>query len=73
MAGYFGNMEALRRLVVPEGFNLRPPATLPGGAKLDCQLVDVWDRIIAFPASDRTGAADTIRRAVRAGKPVEVR
>jgi hypothetical protein len=35
-------------------------------------IVDDADRIIAFPAADRTGGTeDTIRRAVRAGKLVE--
>jgi hypothetical protein len=37
-------------------------------------IVDEADRIIAFVAPDRRGGTeDTIRRAVRAGKPVEVR
>ena len=37
-------------------------------------IVDDSDRIIAFIAPDRTGGTeDTIRRAERAGKPVEVR
>ena len=37
-------------------------------------IVDGSDRIIAFVAPERTGCSeDTIRRAVRAGKPVEVR
>ena len=37
-------------------------------------IVDDSDRIIAFVAPDRTGGTeDTIRRAKRAGKPVEVR
>jgi hypothetical protein len=37
-------------------------------------LVDDSDMVIAFVAPDRTGGTeDTIRRAVRAGKPVEVR
>jgi YspA, cpYpsA-related SLOG family len=37
-------------------------------------IVDDSDRIIAFVAPDRTGGTeDTIRRAERAGKPVEVR
>jgi len=37
------------------------------------RIVDDADRIIAFVAPDRTGGTeDTIRRAVRAGKPVEV-
>jgi hypothetical protein len=36
--------------------------------------VDDSDRIIAFVAADRTGGTeDTIRRAKRAGKPVELR
>lgn len=38
------------------------------------RIVDDCDRMIAFPASDRTGGAeDAIRRARAAGKPVEVR
>ena len=38
------------------------------------RIVDDSDMIIAFVAPDRTGGTeDTIRRAVRAGKPVEVR
>jgi hypothetical protein len=38
------------------------------------RLVDDSDRVIAFVAPDRTGGTeDTIRRATRAGKPVEVR
>ena len=38
------------------------------------RIVDDADRIIAFVAPDRTGGTeDTIRRAVRAGKPVELR
>jgi hypothetical protein len=37
-------------------------------------IVDDSDRIIAFVAADRTGGTeDTIRRAKRAGKPVELR
>ena len=37
-------------------------------------IVDGSDRIIAFVAPERTGGTeDTIRRAERAGKPVEVR
>ena len=37
-------------------------------------IVDDSDRIIAFVAADRTGGTeDTIRRAERAGKSVEVR
>jgi hypothetical protein len=37
-------------------------------------IVDDSDRIIAFVAPDRRGGTeDTIRRAMRAGKPVEVR
>jgi nucleoside 2-deoxyribosyltransferase len=38
------------------------------------RVVDDSDMVIAFVAPDRTGGTeDTIRRAVRAGKPVEVR
>jgi YspA, cpYpsA-related SLOG family len=38
------------------------------------RIIDDCDRVIAFVASDRTGGTeDTIRRAGRAGKPVEVR
>jgi len=38
------------------------------------RIVDDSDMIIAFVTPDRTGGTeDTIRRAVRAGKPVEVR
>jgi predicted Rossmann fold nucleotide-binding protein DprA/Smf involved in DNA uptake len=38
------------------------------------RIVDGSDLVIAFVAPDRTGGTeDTIRRAVRAGKPVEVR
>jgi hypothetical protein len=38
------------------------------------RIVDDADLVIAFVAPDRTGGTeDTIRRAVRAGKPVEVR
>jgi nucleoside 2-deoxyribosyltransferase len=38
------------------------------------RIVDDSDMVIAFVAPDRTGGTeDTIRRAVRAGKPVEVR
>jgi hypothetical protein len=38
------------------------------------RIVDDSDLIIAFIAPDRTGGTeDTIRRAMRAGKPVEVR
>jgi hypothetical protein len=38
------------------------------------RIVDDSDLIIAFVAPDRTGGTeDAIRRAVRAGKPVEVR
>jgi hypothetical protein len=38
------------------------------------KIVDDSDRIIAFVAPDRRGGTeDTVRRAVRAGKPVEVR
>jgi hypothetical protein len=37
-------------------------------------IVDESDKIIAFVAPDRTGGTeDTIRRARRAGKPVELR
>jgi SLOG family YspA-like protein len=37
-------------------------------------IVDDSDRIVAFVAPDRTGGTeDTIRRAERAGKPVDVR
>ena len=38
------------------------------------RVVDNADRLIAFVAPDRKGGAeDTIRRAQRAGKPVEIR
>lgn len=38
------------------------------------RVVDDCDRVIAFPAADRSGGTeDTIRRAVKAGKPVEIR
>jgi predicted Rossmann fold nucleotide-binding protein DprA/Smf involved in DNA uptake len=38
------------------------------------RIVDDSDMVIAFMAPDRTGGKeDTIRRAVRTGKPVEVR
>jgi hypothetical protein len=38
------------------------------------RLVDDSDSVIAFAAPDRTGGTeDAIRRATRAGKPVEVR
>jgi predicted Rossmann fold nucleotide-binding protein DprA/Smf involved in DNA uptake len=38
------------------------------------RIVDDSDRIVAFVAPDRTGGTeDTIRRAERAGKPIEVR
>jgi hypothetical protein len=38
------------------------------------RIVDDSDRIIAFVAPERTGGTeDTIRRALRAGKPVELR
>jgi hypothetical protein len=38
------------------------------------RIADDSDLVIAFVAPDRTGGTeDTIRRAVRAGKPVEVR
>lgn len=38
------------------------------------RIIDDCDRVIAFVASDRTGGTeDTIRRAERAGKPIEVR
>jgi hypothetical protein len=38
------------------------------------RIVDDCDRLIAFPAPDRKGGTeDTIRRALRAGKPVELR
>jgi hypothetical protein len=38
------------------------------------RIVDDSDLIVAFVAPDRTGGTeDTIRRAKRAGKPVEVR
>ncbi len=38
------------------------------------RIIDDCDQIIAFVASDRTGGTeDTIRRAERTGKPVEVR
>jgi hypothetical protein len=37
-------------------------------------VVDDCDRVIAFPAPDRKGGTeDTIRRALTAGKPVELR
>lgn len=37
-------------------------------------VVNDTDRIIAFPSPDRSGGTeDTIRRAQRAGKPVELR
>jgi hypothetical protein len=37
------------------------------------RIVDDSDRLLAFPAPDRTGGTeDTIRRALRAGKPVEL-
>lgn len=37
-------------------------------------IVDDCDRVIAFPAEDRTGGTeDAIRRAQKAGKPVELR
>jgi len=38
------------------------------------RIIDDCDRVIAFVAADRKGGTeDTIRRAERAGKPVEVR
>ena len=38
------------------------------------RIVDDADRVIAFVAPDRPGGTeDTIRRALRAGKPVELR
>lgn len=38
------------------------------------RVVDDCDRVIAFVAPDRKGGTeDTIRRAVKAGKPVEIR
>ena len=38
------------------------------------KIVDDSDSIIAFPAPNRRGGTeDTIRRALRAGKPVELR
>lgn len=38
------------------------------------RIVEDCDRLIAFPAPERTGGTeDTIRRAVKAGKPVELR
>jgi hypothetical protein len=38
------------------------------------RIVEDCDRLIAFVAPDRTGGTeDTIRRARRAGKPVELR
>ena len=38
------------------------------------RIVDTADRIFAFPAADRTGGTeDTIRRAAKARKPVELR
>ena len=41
---------------------------------LNQRIVDDSDLVIAFVAPDRTGGTeDTIRRAVHAGKPVEVR
>jgi hypothetical protein len=37
-------------------------------------IVDASDRIIAFVAPDRAGGTeDTVRRAERAGKPVELK
>jgi hypothetical protein len=37
-------------------------------------IVDDCDWVIAFPAADRSGGTeDTIRRALRAGKPVHIR
>ena len=42
-------------------------------AQSNQRIVDDSDRVIAFVALDRTGGTeDTIRRAERAGKPVEV-
>jgi hypothetical protein len=38
------------------------------------RIVDSGDRVIAFPSPDRKGGAeDTIRRAQKAGKPVDLR
>jgi len=38
------------------------------------RVVDACDRVVAFVAPDRTGGTeDTIRRALKAGKPVEIR
>jgi hypothetical protein len=38
------------------------------------RVVDACDRVIAFPSADRTGGTeDTIRRATKAGKPVDLR
>jgi hypothetical protein len=38
------------------------------------RVIDDCDRVIAFPSRDRTGGTeDTIRRAHKAGKPVEIR
>jgi len=38
------------------------------------RIVDDCARVIAFPAADRKGGTeDTIRRAIKAGKPVEIR
>jgi hypothetical protein len=37
------------------------------------RVVDACDCLVAFPAPDRTGGTeDTIRRALRAGKPVRL-
>lgn len=37
-------------------------------------IVDDCDRVVAFPADDRKGGTDdTIRRAMRAGKPIAIR
>lgn len=38
------------------------------------QIVDDCDRVIAFPSADRSGGTeDAIRRAEKAGKPIDLR
>jgi hypothetical protein len=84
MAGYSGNTHALGRPLAPEGsvFRLPHSGLVPGKPRdrsnryyaRNQVIVTDSDRIIAFVAPDRTGGTeDTIRRAERAAKPVEVR
>jgi hypothetical protein len=89
MARCFGNAEALGRPLAPGGFNALAPCQAAGVRRRGARPVasDGAPRSSEISASSTiqigsshsrrliapVGTEDTIRRAVRAGKPVEVR